>query len=226
LTKEKEIAMPTAEHLIAPASRRLVACLLGLVLVGLLSASAALADNVVVTPTSVTLANAGGSTALTGTSISGYSDPTESLLTSVSTTIGSLSMSQTSGLTLSNGYSSFSGSTFSFTGNQADIQAGLATLSLSDSGTLGTASVAVTVTPNATGIEYLPATGHYYEYVPATNILWTSAKAAAAALSFDGQPGYLASIPSSTVNNFIQAHLNGAANVVGGWRVDRLSVGL
>jgi hypothetical protein len=216
LTKEKEIAMPTAEHLIAPASRRLVACLLGLVLVGLLSASAALADNVVVTPTSVTLANAGGSTALTGTSISGYSDPTESLLTSVSTTIGSLSMSQTSGLTLSNGYSSFSGSTFSFTGNQADIQAGLATLSLSDSGTLGTASVAVTVTPNATGIEYLPATGHYYEYVPATNILWTSAKAAAAALSFDGQPGYLASIPNSTVNNFIQAHLNGAANVWAG----------
>ena len=208
--------MPSARHLIACTGRRLVACLLGLALVGLLSASAALADNVVVTPTSVTLANAGGSTALTGTSISGYSDPNESLLASVSTTIGSLSMSQTSGLTLSNGYSSFSGSTFSFTGNQAAIQAGLATLRLSDSGTLGTASVAVTVTPNATGIEYLPATGHYYQYVPDTNVTWTSAQTAAAALSFDGQPGYLASIPSSTVNNFIQAHLNGAVNVWAG----------
>ncbi len=202
-------------------ARRLAGAALAAVLMSLIGASVALADNVTVTPTSVTAAPANGSTPLTGTTISGYSDPSESLLVSVSTTIGSLSMSETSGLSLSFGYSTFSGSSFSFTGDQADVQNGLASLSLSDSGTTGTAAVTVNVTANAAGLAYLPSTGHYYEYVPDSNVLWTTAETDATALSFDGQPGYLASIPNATVNSFIEAHIQNASNVwAGGMSVD------
>jgi len=58
-----ETRRPCLSHSIHDAcERRLVACLLGLVLISLLASSAAMADNVVVTPTDVTLANAAGST--------------------------------------------------------------------------------------------------------------------------------------------------------------------
>ena len=214
--------MEASSRVMVRAGRRLAGCVLGLALVSLIAASASLADNPVVTATSVTSMNANASAVLTGTSISGYSNASQPLLVSVSTTIGSLSMTQTSGLTLSYGYSTFSGSSFSFVGNQAAVQAGLATLTLTDSGTTGTTSVAVTVTGNQTGIAYLPATGHYYQYVPSTNITWTAAQTAAAGLTFAGQSGYLASIPSATVNSFIQAHLPGGASNVwaGGMSID------
>jgi gliding motility-associated-like protein len=41
---------------------------------------------------------------------------------------------------------------------------------------------------------YLPRTGHYYEYVSATGITWTDAKAAAEARNYYGLQGYLATI--------------------------------
>ena len=201
--------------------RRLTASLLGLVLIGLVWSIPSLADNVVVTPTNVMLANANGTTPLTGTTVSGFSNPSQPLLVSVSTTIGSLSISQTSGLTLSYGYSSFSGSSFSFVGDQADVQNGLASLSLVGTGTTGTAAVTVTVTANQNGIAYLPTTGHYYEFVPNTTDTWTQAQSDATSLTFDSQRGYLASIPNASVNTFIQNHLNGARNVwAGGMSVD------
>ena len=178
--------------------------------------SAARADSVVVTPTSVTVSSANASTPLSGISVSGFSDPSEPLLVSVSTTLGTLSLSQTTGLTLSYGYSSFSGASFSFVGDQGAVDASLATLSLTDGGTTGTASVSVSVTANQSGIAFLPATGHYYEYVAAANLNWSTAQSDAAALSFDGQSGYLATIPNATVNSFIEAHLNGASNVWAG----------
>jgi hypothetical protein len=179
-------------------------------------AASAQADNVVLTPTTVTLAKATGSTTLIGTSISGYSNPNQQLLVSISTTLGSVSVSQTSGLTLSYGYSSYSGAEISFAGDQERVQAALGTLALSDSGTTGTASVSMTVTKQEAGISYLPATGHYYKYVAAAQGTWESAKTGAEGLEFEGQKGYLASIPDATVNNFIEAHLNGASDVWAG----------
>ncbi len=153
------------------------------------TAAASNADSVVVSSTSVTLANADTTTALTGISVSGFSDPSQQLLVSLSTNIGSLSLSETSGLTLSYGYSAFSGPQISFTGDQADVAAALATASLTDAGTTGTAAVSLDVTPDQSGIEYLGPTGHYYEYVPATNITWTQAAADAQTYTFDGLTG-------------------------------------
>jgi hypothetical protein len=185
------------------------------------TAAAAGADSVVVTSTNVTLANADTTTALTGISVTGFSDPSQQLLVSLSTNIGSLSLSETSGLTLSYGYSSFSGAQISFTGDEADAEAALATASLTDAGTTGTATVSLDVTADQTGIEYLGPTGHYYQYVPASNITWTQAAADAQTYTFDGQTGYLASIPDASVNTFITDHLDGAENVwAGGMSVD------
>jgi hypothetical protein len=143
------------------------------------------------------------------------------LLVSISTTIGSLTLSETSGLTLSFGYSSFTGSQISFTGEEADVDAALASATLTDAGTTGTAAVALVVTADQSGIEYFAPTGHYYQYVADANVTWTTAAADAQTATFDGQSGYLASIPSAAVNNFVTDHLNGAENVwAGGMSVD------
>jgi hypothetical protein len=178
----------------------------------------ALADTVVVTSTSTTLVAVGSSTPLAGVGVTGYSNPSTTLLVTVSTTLGSLSMTTTSGLTLSYGYSSFSGGTISFTGDPADVENGLASLVLDAPGSTGTATVAVTVTTNQSGIAYLPSTGHYYEFVAASGLNWSTASADAASMTFDGETGYLASIPNAAVNAFIEAHINGAHDVWAGAR--------
>jgi hypothetical protein len=197
------------------------ACVVGALAVLTVTAAISIADSVVVTSTNVTLANADTTTALTGVSVTGFSSPSQELLVSISTNIGSLALSETSGLTLSYGYSSFSGAQISFTGDQADVAAALATTTLTDSGTTGTAAIALDVTADQSGIEYLGPTGHYYEYVPDANVTWTQAATDAEGYTFDGQSGYLASIPDAAVNTFVTDHLAGAENVwAGGSSVD------
>ena len=196
-------------------------CVLAALTAFALSAAVSSADSVVVTPTSVTVASANATTPLSGLSVTGFSNPSEPLLVSISTSIGSIALTETSGLTLSYGYSSFSGAQISFTGDQADVDAALASASLTDGGTTGTATVSLDVTADQSGIEYLASTGHYYEYVADPNVTWTSAATDATTYSFDGQTGYLASIPNLAVNTFITDHLNGAQNVwAGGMSVD------
>ncbi len=233
--------MPPARHclsaLLDPITRRRVAggprpvrgwrglfraaCVVGVLAASAVTAVISLADSVVVTSTEITLANADTTTALTGMSVTGFSNPSQELLVSISTNIGSLALTETSGLTLSYGYSSFSGSQISFTGDQADVAAALATTTLTDSGTTGTATISLDVTADQSGIEYLGPTGHYYEYVPDANVTWTQAAANAQTYTFDGQTGYLASIPDAAVNTFVTDHLAGAQNVwAGGMSVD------
>ncbi len=181
--------------------------------------TSSLADSVVVTTTTVSAAADTGTTALPGISVSGYSDGAEQLLTTVSTSLGTLTITHTNGLTLSYGYSSYTAATISFSGDQADVSAALGSLELNGSGTVGSATIGVSVTALPSGtVAYLPATGHYYEYVASPHLLWTTASADAQALTFEGQSGYLATIPNSTVNNFINAHLNGAEDVWAGGR--------
>ncbi|WP_445736151.1 Ig-like domain-containing protein [Mariniflexile sp.] len=59
---------------------------------------------------------------------------------------------------------------------------------------------------------YLPSTGHYYEYVPSLGITWTSAKIAAEARTYFGIPGYLATITSAE-----EAQLSGKQAAGAGW---------
>ena len=55
------------------------------------------------------------------------------------------------------------------------------------------------------GSTYINTTNnHYYQYVPGTNISWTSAKADAATKNYFGLTGYLATTTSANENQFVQ----------------------
>ncbi|NNC50106.1 MAG: T9SS type B sorting domain-containing protein [Flaviramulus sp.] len=59
---------------------------------------------------------------------------------------------------------------------------------------------------------YLPSTGHYYEYVSDIGITWTSAKTAAESRTYFGLQGYLATITSAE-----EAQLSGEQVAGAGW---------
>jgi len=59
---------------------------------------------------------------------------------------------------------------------------------------------------------YLPSTGHYYEFVPSLGITWNNAKTAAAARSYFGLQGYLATITAAD-----EAKLSGEQASGAGW---------
>lgn len=59
---------------------------------------------------------------------------------------------------------------------------------------------------------YLPSTGHYYEYVPSLGITWADAKVAAEARTYFGLQGYLA-----TITSFDEAQLSGKQAGGAGW---------
>jgi gliding motility-associated-like protein len=59
---------------------------------------------------------------------------------------------------------------------------------------------------------YLPSTGHYYEYVSASGITWSNARTAAAARTYFGLQGYLATIGSAE-----EAQLSGEQAGGAGW---------
>jgi len=59
---------------------------------------------------------------------------------------------------------------------------------------------------------YLPSTGHYYEYVPDIGVTWTQARTNAAGRSYFGLEGYLATITSAD-----EAQLSGEQAAGAGW---------
>ncbi len=56
---------------------------------------------------------------------------------------------------------------------------------------------------------YFEPTQHFYEFVPAQHITWTSAKDAAEKRSLYGRQGYLATVTSESENNFIKEKTTG-----------------
>lgn len=62
---------------------------------------------------------------------------------------------------------------------------------------------------------YLPSTGHYYQYVANTGISWTAAKAAAEALDYYGLKGYLATISALDEAKISGEQANGAGWIGG-----------
>ena len=155
--------------------------------------------------------------ALPGLAVSG--DPTDVLQATVATDLGTLDISTTTGLTLAyaNGWTGTDSITF--TGSQSDINTALATASLTTGGTTGTAHVSLTAMVAQTVSYFLASNQHFYEYVAAPNIDWVSADAAAKALTFQGQHGYLATIPDASVNDFISNDIANANDIWIGARV-------
>jgi len=64
----------------------------------------------------------------------------------------------------------------------------------------------------AGGANYLPSTGHYYQYIHSTNITWQEARNAAANSTYFGLQGYLASLTSQN-----EAQLAGELSPGVGW---------
>jgi len=62
---------------------------------------------------------------------------------------------------------------------------------------------------------FLPSTGHYYEFVANTGITWTAAKAAAAARTYFGLTGYLATLITQ-----VEADFSGSQALGVGWMLD------
>jgi OOP family OmpA-OmpF porin len=102
-------------------------------------------------------------------------------------------------------------------------QAVLRTVTYNNTGGLGANTQARQVAFSV-GATSLAFGGHYYEFV-STGLNWTSAKAAAAAKTYYGLAGYLATITGSAENSFINAKLTATgwigasdAAVEGTWR--------
>ena len=62
---------------------------------------------------------------------------------------------------------------------------------------------------------YLPSTGHYYEFVPSVGITWTDAKTAAEARNYYGLQGYLATILATDEAQLSGKQANGAGWIGG-----------
>ncbi|WP_163714098.1 PKD domain-containing protein [Mangrovibacterium lignilyticum] len=73
--------------------------------------------------------------------------------------------------------------------------------------------------------DFLPATGHFYQFVQEWDVKWTAAKVAAAAKTLYGMQGYLATITSKVENDFIWTKISGVgwigasdSEVEGDWK--------
>ncbi len=178
---------------------------------------AAAAASLTVSSTTLSWVVPNGTTPLPGLAVDG--NPTDVLQATVATDLGTLDIATTSGLTLAYANSWTGTGSITFTGSQSDINAALATVDLTTSGTTGTAHVSLTALVSQSVSYYLASNQHFYEYVPAPNIDWVSADAAAKARTFQGQRGYLATIPDDSVNDFLSHGIANANNTWIGARV-------
>ncbi len=103
------------------------------------------------------------------------------------------------------------------------FEAAISAVVYSSSGTnpIGTRDFSITMG----GPNYLPTTGHYYEFVPSLGIRWDDANVAASARTYYGLQGYLATLTSQAESDFSGEQANGTgwigasdAAVEGEWR--------
>lgn len=135
------------------------------------------------------------------------------VVVNLSTTKGTLSVDTGTGISLSYGYSS-SGTELAFSGTRAQVNAALATVKLSTSASLKGQSATVSISARSVDtLTYSAETGHYYKYVAHSGISWSAARSAASSSSYRGQSGYLATVPSSSVNSLIASRIQGATSV-------------
>ena len=165
-----------------------------------------------VTGTSVTNVETNATTALTGLSVTGAAVDDDVQVT-VGTDIGTLTVNDTTGVTLAYGYSASGDPEVSFDGLPADVNNALASIDLVTDADGGDATVSITAMPMTPGMVFAPDNGHFYQFVSAPGSTWDDADTDAATQTFAGQSGYLASIPSQLVNDVITSKIQGAENV-------------
>jgi len=157
---------------------------------------------------------AGGNTQIRGITVSGFDGRGVLAVISTDQAAATIAVTTTTGLTLSYGYTTFSGASISFFGRQADMNAALATLTLTmpTSTTSSAVKIKTMFTEAKVGLAYYPANQHFYKFV-AGKISGTNTFAAVATQKEFGLTGYLASITSSGENDFVASKVEGAKNV-------------
>lgn len=154
---------------------------------------------------------AGTTTPLFGLGITGYD--TKNVLISLTVDVGTISLATTDGLTLGFGYSSFTGSDLLFSGSNVSVRNALSSARYTSPKGTQNAKIKMMATEQKEGLTYLAATRHFYKYVASPSITATAAKTAAEASIELGLTGYLASVTSSTENEFIIGKLQGSNGV-------------
>jgi hypothetical protein len=138
--------------------------------------------------------------------LSGYGDATHVVaIVSLADNGGTLSLTDTTGLTLEEGYGGFTKQqTLGFRGTLVDVTTALSTnLRWNAPMREVRPALSVSVTEYAAGTFYNPANDHYYKPVAETSKNWTVAKTDAATHTLFGMTGYLATITSRQENEFV-----------------------
>jgi outer membrane protein OmpA-like peptidoglycan-associated protein len=177
-----------------------------------LPASAAPTASVTSTTTTEADSASGAQTTLSGLSVQDPS-PSQRITVELATTRGTLTMPTQAGLTLGYGNHWSGDPSISFTGVMDDINTALAAVRLVGDGTFGSATVSVTTFPEDSTVVYAAPNQHFYEYVPASGISWDQARTSATARSYRGMAGYLATMPTQPLNDFVTNRIQGATNV-------------
>jgi hypothetical protein len=114
------------------------------------------------------------------------------------------SINTTTGLTLSTGYTSWTGLTrISFTGTQAQINDALANIRVNTGSSAGDVKISVSATVNDNTVTFNPVNGHFYKAVFSSGISYANAKSGAAAQTYKGAAGYLVTITSAIEQDFV-----------------------
>lgn len=146
----------------------------------------------------------------------GLSDVTwTDVLVTIELPIGTINVDDAGlALSLQPGYSSFSDvAEVAFTGSLADVTTALAerlTWTAPATPAESFLRLSITVAPFVSGLTFNPDNGHFYIAPPETYLTWVDARDAAAAMTYNGLNGYLATITSQEENNFVANYSGGA----------------
>jgi len=160
-------------------------------------------DSVQITGPAPTSAAVGSSAPVPGASIQGI-EASDIVRVMVGVGSGTLSVPATSaGVTVPVGYPALGteGPQLALEGTQDVLNAALARLRWTPA-VAGPAAVTIDASPAGAG--YDPANGHFYQVVtPPDGLHWDEASSAAAALTFEGQAGYLATITDESEESLL-----------------------
>ncbi|MEF8699739.1 MAG: VCBS domain-containing protein [Candidatus Accumulibacter sp. UW20] len=153
----------------------------------------------------------GAVTANTYTDVFSTDDPllsgfTSNVRVTVSTGTGTVRLSSLpDGVTSATGYTDAltGASSIAFEGTQAAVNDALLNLQVNTA-----TNATLSINASTTGMAFNATTGHYYQAVShGSGISWTDARDAAAASTFNGLTGYLATITSADENAFVLSKL-------------------
>lgn len=160
-------------------------------------------------------ATGAGKVSVTGLKLTNSVAPS-SLTISIEAGHGTLKLTTAAGLIFTGDNNTGTAKKLVFTGANADLQNALNTLEYDpDDGDMSDDPLLIKIADGGNwrdyafdregaGQKYFGLTGHYYQYVSDTSILWTAADANAKGRQVHGNPGYLATITSAEENEFIK----------------------